>query len=105
MPAVHFDWLDPSTHENPFRYQEEHMAGGGKISAIYLIAPGIADPAPVVNKFLDLAVEKYGVKRFVFMTGSSAEKGGGSVGEVWAHLAELGVEWCVLRATWFMGES
>jgi festuclavine dehydrogenase len=104
MPAVHFDWLDPSTHDNPFRYQAEHMPGEeGKISAVYLIAPVMPEPAPVMNAFVDMAVQKYGVRRFVFMTGSTTQKGDRFVGGVWTHLMELGVEWCVLRATWFMG--
>jgi festuclavine dehydrogenase len=96
-----FDWLEPTTWENPFDHK---FPNGENISAIYLVSPGIADPAPPMNAFIDFAVEKYGVKRFVLLSGSSAEKGGPHVGKVWEYLTERGLEWCVLRATWFMGE-
>jgi hypothetical protein len=56
-----------------------------------------------MNAFVDLAVQRYGVRRFVLLAGSSTEVGGWHVGNVWAHLAELKVEYCVLRPTWFMG--
>ena len=56
-------------------------------------------------EFVDIAI-KQGVKRFVMLTGSEAEKGGSvDSGRAWQHLEETGVEYCVLRATWFMGLS
>jgi uncharacterized protein YbjT (DUF2867 family) len=55
--------------------------------------------------FVDLAI-KHGVKRFVMLTGSEASRGGGvGSGGTWQHLEDTGVEYCVLRATWFMGSS
>lgn len=100
MPATRFDWLDSSTFENPFQHK---FPNGESISAIYLISPEVPDPAPSMTAFIDLAVKKHGVKRFVLLTGSSAEKGGHHVGKVWQYLVDIGVEYCVFRATWFMG--
>ncbi len=57
------------------------------------------------NAFIDHAAKKYGAKRFVFFTGSTAEKGGPVVGKVWEHLDQSGVDYCVLRATWLMGTA
>src|SRR5450432_996463 len=100
MQAVKFDWLDSSTFENPFQHK---LLGGQSISAIYLIAPEVQDPVPSMKAFIYLAAKKHRVKRFVLLTGSSAEKAGFHVGKVWQHLIDMGVEYCTLRATWFMG--
>lgn len=100
IPAVRFDWLDASTFENPFNHNFPSQEG---ISAVYLIAPEVPDPTPHMNAFIDLAVEKYLVKRFVLLAGASVEKGGHFVGKVWKHLVDIGVEYCVLRPSWFMG--
>ncbi|MCJ1273840.1 hypothetical protein MMC21_001633 [Puttea exsequens] len=99
MPAVKFDWLDASTYDNPFVYD---FPSGRKVSAIYLVAPEVDDPAPAMNALINHAAEKHGVKRFVFLTGSSVEPGGFYTGPVWQHLIDLKAEYCVLRATWFM---
>ena len=95
MQAVKFDWLDSSTYENPFQ--------GENISAVYLIAPEVQDPATPMNAFVDHAAQKHGVKRFVLMAGSSVVKGGHHVGKVWERLAEAGLEYAVLSPSWFMG--
>ena len=100
MQAVKFDWLDSSTFEAPFEYQ---FPNGEKITAVYLVSPETPDPEPSMTSFIDQAVQKYGVKKFVLFTGSSAQPGGPSIGGVWQHLIDIGVEYCVLRATWFMG--
>jgi festuclavine dehydrogenase len=94
-PHVKFDWLDPLTFAHPFQHKQ-------RITAIYLIAPNSQDCAGLMNSFIDLAMEK-GVRRFVMLTGSSSECGASGVGMVWKYLVEKEVEWCVLRATWFMG--
>lgn len=60
------------------------------------------DPLPVVKKFVDMAKSK-GTERFVLLTASSIEKGGPLGGKVHEWLADsAGVEWCVVRPTWFM---
>lgn len=100
MRAVKFNWLIKSTHREPFDYA---FSKGKKITAVYLIAPEVPDPGPSMNAFIDYAVEKHGVKRFVLLGGTSIEKGGHHVGKVWQHLVDRKVEYCVLCATWFMG--
>lgn len=100
MPAVKFDWLDPSTFETPFKYQ---FPGGEKISAVYLISPEVNEPSPSMTAFVDLAVEKHVVKRFVLLSGTSAVKGGPNIGKLWQHLDDISVDHTVLLATWFMG--
>ena len=98
MPATKFDWLD-SIHENPFQHK---FPNGEIISAVYLIVPEVSDPVPSMNAFVNLAVNKHGVKRFVLLTGSSVEKGGYHTGKLWEQLVDIGVEYYVLRANWFM---
>ncbi|EAU37749.1 predicted protein [Aspergillus terreus NIH2624] len=67
MPAVKFDWLDKDTWSIPFDYKFVH---GQEICAIYLM-----EPWKPLNEFIDYAVEKHGVRRFVLVAGSSAECG------------------------------
>lgn len=100
MSATNFDWLDYSTHENPFQH---NFPNGERITAVYLIAPEVQDPAPSMNAFVDLAFQKHGVKRFVLLSGSSLTKGGYYTGQVWQHLEDIGIDHTVLLATWFMG--
>lgn len=100
MSATKFDWLDYSTHEHPFQHK---FANGERITAVYLIAPGVQDPAPSMNAFVDLAVQKHDVKRFVLLSGSSLTKDGSYTGQVWQHLDDIGVDHTVILATWFMG--
>lgn len=100
MQAAKFDWLDSSTFENPFQHKS---LDGESVAAVYVIAPEVADPVPAMTAFVDHAVQRHGVKRFVLLTGSTVEQGGYNVGILWQHLVDIGVEFCVLRATWFMG--
>ena len=101
MNAARFDWLDPSTFNSPF---EQDSLQSHKISAVYLIAPEVEDPTEPMTTFIDNALTKHGVKRFVLMAGSNVEPGGADVGKVWQYLMDKqGLEWTMLRATWFMG--
>jgi festuclavine dehydrogenase len=101
LPAVKFDWLDSSTFETPFQYK---FVNGEKINAVYLVLPPEAEePKDFMNPFIDIAVKKYNVKKFVLLAGSSITNGGHYIGQVWKHLSDLGVDHTVLLATWFMG--
>lgn len=102
MPATKFDFHDPSTFEVPFQHK---FPGGEGISAIYLISPTVDDPETLVIAFVDYALKEHGVKRFVLLAGTSTDVGKPGPGKVWQHLVNLGVEYCVLRPTWFMGRS
>jgi len=64
--------------------------------------PEAEDPVTPSNAFIDYAVQKHGVKRFVLLSGTTAKKGGPVVGKIWEHLDQIGIEYCVLRATWIM---
>ncbi|OMP83221.1 putative oxidoreductase yesF [Diplodia seriata] len=99
MKAIKFDWLDDSTYKNPF---EHALSNGETINAIYLVAPETQDVGPVMNAYIDYCVKEHRVKRFVLMAGSSSEPGGWHVGKVWQHLLDIGVEYAVLRPSWFM---
>lgn len=91
--TVKFDMADASTYGNPFDH-------GEKITAIYLIAPEVADPVSALNSFVDYAISR-GVRRFVHMTSNFVTKGGPYTGKTWQHLSDKGVEFSVLKATWF----
>ncbi|KAJ6558113.1 hypothetical protein B0H19DRAFT_1149970 [Mycena capillaripes] len=100
IPATEFDWLRKDTYDTPFQYT---FPDNEKIKAIYLIAPdGTGEPAEFLNPFIDLARQKHGVNRFVLLTGTIYGKGDPDVGKVWQHLDDIGTEYSVLRATWFM---
>jgi uncharacterized protein YbjT (DUF2867 family) len=100
MPAVKFDWLDKGTWSAPFNYE---FPIDEKIEAAYIMSPVVADPETSMNAFIDYAVKEHGVKRFVLVAGSTAEPGKAGAGNVWQHFLDTGVEYCVLRPTWFMG--
>jgi len=102
MPAVKFDWLDHKTFEAPFQFK---LPGGEKISAVYMMVPIVNDPETSMNAFIDYAKKEHGVNRFVLVAGSTAEPGKAGVGKVWQHFLDTGVDYCVLRPTWFMGTS
>ena len=90
-----FDWIDEQTYGNPF-------IQAGDIGAVYLVAPPVLDLFSPMKRFIDFAREK-GVTRFVLLSASILEKGGPAMGAVHAYLAGSGVEYTVLRPSWFMG--
>lgn len=98
MVGTKFDWLDPSTFPNPFQH---NFPGGQRISAIYLVLAGI-DPSAALT-FIDYAFKTHQVKRFVLLAGGTTKLGDSYYGQIWQHLLDLGVEYCILRPTWFIG--
>lgn len=92
--SVKFDWFDSSTWSPLFTSHP--------ISALFIIAPPILDCVPLMKSFIDLALRHH-VKRFVLLSASLIDVGDGpSFSEVSGYIAGLGVEWAVLRPTWFM---
>jgi uncharacterized protein YbjT (DUF2867 family) len=91
-----FDWLDSTTYNAPFEKAQN-------INAVFLVAPAVADVAPPMRAFIDFARTK-GVKRFVLLSASVFEAGGPAMGQAHGYLIELGVEFTVLRPSWFMGK-
>lgn len=103
LDAVEFDWLDESTYANPFSRTSESSRS---ITRIYLVAPtSTTDCLPPMKAFIDYARKEHNVKRFVLLSSSALPEGGPAMGRVHAYLKEIGkegVEWCVLRPSWFM---
>lgn len=97
--GVRFDWFDADTYNNPFE-----AAGTDPIDHIYLVAPpGVFDCLPLVKAFIDLAISK-SVKRFVLLSAALLGSGDPATGKVHEYLAGLGVDYCVLRPSWFFGK-
>ena len=93
--SCRFDWLDDKTFNGPF--QE-----AGNITSVFLTAPAVMDLFPPMKAFIDFAGTK-AVKRFVLLSASVYEAGGPAMGQVHQYLIDLGVEYAVLRPSWFMG--
>ncbi|KAL0956781.1 hypothetical protein HGRIS_002901 [Hohenbuehelia grisea] len=99
--GVKFDWTDASTFEAPFAAAAQ---ANEKIDGVYLICPPGRDRTDVLTymkPFIDLAVKK-GVKRFVQLSASPINKGSPPHGLIHEYLDQIGVDYCVLRPTWFM---
>ncbi|KAI0836813.1 NAD(P)-binding protein [Hypoxylon sp. FL0890] len=91
--TVKFDMSDESTWTKPFENTQT--------KAVYMMEPRISEPWAPMNKFVDFA-KKQGVNRFVLCAGTSAAIGKDGMGRVWEHLIKSGVDYCVLRPSWFM---
>jgi len=92
-PAIKFDWTDESSWTAPFEQQS--------VDAVYMMEPQVDQPWLPMIKFIDLARNK-GVKRFVLCGGTTTARGQDGMGRVWDHFIDSGVEYCVLRPSWFM---
>jgi uncharacterized protein YbjT (DUF2867 family) len=99
--AVTFDWNDPTTFENPFKADPN-------IDRVYIVGPiGVYEPLTLVRPFIDLARSK-GVKRFVLLSASQVGPSDGAdaiLGAIHKYLIDIGVDYAVLRPTWFHGMS
>ena len=89
-----FDYSDPTTFENPFIVDPN-------IDRLYLVTPDVEDQLGAVRTFIDFALTK-GVKRIVYV-GSSAPLECKLYSPVWKYITTLGVEYTILRPTWFIG--
>jgi festuclavine dehydrogenase len=93
--GVKFDWFDSSTWTPLFT---SHSA----ISAIFLIAPPVLNCVPLMKFFIDIS-QIHHVRRLVLLGASLIDVGNGpSFSEVSGYVAELGVEYAILRPSWFM---
>jgi uncharacterized protein YbjT (DUF2867 family) len=89
---VRFEWADSGTHAGAL----------DGVRAVYLVAPiGVADPAPQVAPFLDLARER-GVRRVVLLSSSAVPEGAPVLGELHRMVRAGVAEPTVLRPSWFM---
>lgn len=99
FPGVAFNWFDPNTYENPFN----SVTPDNAIDSVYLVGPSVQiDYLGNMRSFIDLAKAK-GVKRFVLMSASCYVSGSLAMGKVHEYLKGFGVEYCVLRPSWFQG--
>ena len=95
--TVKVDFTDVSTFDNAF------APDVGPIRAVYLLTPQGGDNPETLTAFIDKAVEK-GTKRFVLLSGSILVKESDHpAAKVWRHLEAKGIEYLILRPTWFMG--
>ncbi|KAF8645652.1 hypothetical protein AX16_007671 [Volvariella volvacea WC 439] len=94
FPSVRLDWNDPSTFSNPFEADKN-------IDRVFMTVPFILYPLEVVKPFIDLAVQK-GVKRFVLLSATTYGKGKLATGHVHKYLSDIGVDFHVLRPTWYI---
>ncbi|KAG6813060.1 hypothetical protein H0H92_014332 [Tricholoma furcatifolium] len=94
--SARFNWFDPSTYENPFLAAHD-------IDRIYVVCPPVGDALGATRPFLDFAVAK-GVKRLVLLGGTAMPKGSGVLGKVHEYIVNLGVDYCILRPSWFIGK-
>jgi len=96
--GVKFDWLNASTHENPFKVSSD-------IDRVYMVLPlptlTLEDASPIIA-FVDLAKAK-GVNKFVLLSGTAVSKGAYAHGKLWVYLGQIGVEYTILRPTAFQG--
>jgi len=86
---IPFDWNDPGTWE---------AALDGAAAAYITYAPDLAIPGATgaIQAFVDKAVEK-GVKRLVLLSGRGEKEA-----QLCEHIVQdAGVEWTVVRASWF----
>ncbi|RYP10955.1 hypothetical protein DL765_007958 [Monosporascus sp. GIB2] len=92
-PAIKFDWTVEETWAKPFESRS--------FQAVYMMEPQVTEPWVPMIKFVDFAKSK-GVKRFVLCAGTSAAVGKDGMGRVWEHYIKSGLDYCVLRPSWFM---
>lgn len=98
LKAVTFDWTDPATFDNPFKAASD-------IKGVYILTPSAAlDILDHVKTFVSLARSK-GVKRFVLLSASMIEAGQSELGQIHQYLIDSGIEYTVLRPTWFQRKS
>jgi len=93
--SVLLDWFNPETFENPFDADPN-------IDRVYLVVPVVLNSLPIFKPFIDLAIQK-GVKRFVLLTSVHCDPGTPGLGEVHQYLIDTGVDYTVLRPSWFTG--
>ena len=97
--TVRFDWFDETTYTNPFDEDKN-------IDTVYVIVPPPTpgfDTTALVKKLIDLARQR-GVGRFLLMSAANLEKGAEyAQGQIHAYLDTIGVDYAVLKPSWFFG--
>jgi festuclavine dehydrogenase len=95
--GVKFDWSDESTYDLPF--------SGPSVAAVFVVSPPVLNTLEPTKKFIEIARKRY-ANRFVLLSASILEVGDGpAMAQVSKYIANLGVDYAILRPTWFMGMS
>jgi uncharacterized protein YbjT (DUF2867 family) len=90
--TTRFDWREPTTWQ--------HALEG--VQRLYLVPPTDgSDPAPVVGRFLSVAVDA-GVRRVVLLSSSALKPAPDGPGALPGLVRAAMPEWTVLRPSWFM---
>ena len=97
VPTVKFDWADEGTYGNAFET-------GAKIETVFIVFPPVYEVMKPWTTFIDLAKSK-GVKRIVQVTGTASIPGAHDNAAVHTYLADSGMEYAILRPTWFIGRD
>ena len=95
---IQFNWFDQSSWDSIFETTNPPT------KAVYLVAPPVMDPVPPMQAFIENA-RHHGVSRFVLLSAAVIEAGGPAYGKVHQYLIDSGLEYAVLRPTWFMENS
>ncbi|KAH9487303.1 Agroclavine dehydrogenase [Psilocybe cubensis] len=96
--AVKFDWNDASTHEAAFDTADP------PVDRVYIVGPPASTDVALHTKFVELAISK-GVKRFALMSATVVGPDANSpfpAGVVHQQLIDAGVDFVVVRPTWFI---
>lgn len=97
--AAKFDWYDSKTYENAL--------SDNSIDRVYIVGPPGSKDSAIIIAFIYFAISK-GVKRFVLMSASHFKPQAESyvpASVVHKYLLDKGVDYVVLRPTWFIRES
>lgn len=100
LPAVNFDYEDFSTWEAIF----SAPPGRAPIAAVWLLIPEVDDAEAAMEHFVDYCVDR-GARRFVLCADTTTKIDHSVAGKTWRMLVDRGVEYVVLRPTWYMGAS
>lgn len=103
VSVAELDYTNEETYDKPFQHP---TAVSSPIHIIYIVVPpGHSDPV-VVNAFIDYAVKKRNVSKFVLLGGQGAEMAAEfPPSKVWRHLDQLGTDYAILQPSWFSGRS
>ena len=94
--GVKFDWTDESTYSNA-------LPSDANIKGLYLLSPYLAITVDNVKNFIHLARER-GVNRFVSMTATTPPPHHLEIEAYIKEIGKEGVEWTILKPSWFYGK-
>jgi nucleoside-diphosphate-sugar epimerase len=94
--GVKFDWYDESTYLKVLKRASD-------VKGIYIVAAPATKDVEGVKKFIQLARDS-GVNRFVVISATAPPPPWGEIDSYIKGIAKEGVEWTLLRPSWFYGK-